>query len=61
MDQQPTIFAEGLDKLQCEAVVCVSPLPAQPLRPATSQSATGPITGERPPSMAFLAVGMDEG
>ena len=61
MDQQPTIFVEGLDKLQQEAVVCVSPLPAQPPRPATSQSATGPITRERLPSRAFPAVGMDEG
>ena len=30
MDQRPTGFAEGLDKLQQEAVVHVSPLPAQP-------------------------------
>ena len=28
MDQQPTGFAEGLDQLQEEAVVHVSPLPA---------------------------------
>ena len=49
MDQQPTGFAEGLDQLQQEAVVCISPLPAQPPRPTSFQSITGPITGERPP------------
>ena len=61
MDQQPTGFAEGLDKLQQEAVVDVSPLPAQPPRPASSQSITGPITGERPCSRALSVVGTDEG
>ena len=61
MDQQPTGFAEGLDKLQQEAVVHVSLLPAQPPRPASSQSITGPITGERPHSRALPVVGMDEG
>ena len=60
MDQQPTGFAEGLDKLQQEAVVHVPPLPAQPPRPASSQSITGPITGERPHSRALSAMGMDE-
>ena len=48
MDQQPTGFAEGLDKLQQEAVVHISPLPAQPLRSTSSHSTTGPINGERP-------------
>ena len=52
--QQPTGFAEGLDQLQQEAVVHVSPLPAQPPRPSSSQSITGPITGERPCSRAYL-------
>ena len=61
MDQKPTGFAEGLDQLQQEAVVHVSPLPAQPPRPASSQSITGPITGERPCSRALSVVGMDEG
>ena len=56
MDQQPTGFAEGLDKLQQEAVVHVSPLPAQPPKPASSQSITGPITGERPHSRALVVV-----
>ena len=61
MDQQPTGFAEGLDQLQQEAVVHISPLPAQPPRPASSQSITGPITGERPCSRALSVVGADEG
>ena len=56
MDQQPTGFAEGLDQLQQEAVVHLSPLPAQPPRPTSSQSITGPIIGERPHSRA-LSVG----
>ena len=61
MEQQPTGFAEGLDKLQQEAVVHVSPLPAQPPRPVSSQSITGPITGERPCSRVLSVVGTDEG
>ena len=61
MDQQPTGFAEGLDQLLQEAVVHVSPLPAQPFRPTSSQSITGPITGERPLSRALSVAGTDEG
>ena len=61
MDQQPTGFAEGLDQLQQEEVVCVSSLPAQPPRPTSSQSITGPITGERPPSRTLPVAGEDEG
>ena len=61
MDKQPTGFADGLDQLQQEAVVHVSPLPAQPLRPTSSQSITGPITGQRPHSRTLSVVGMDEG
>ena len=60
MDQQPTGFAEGLDKLQQEAVVHVSPLPPQPPRPTSSKSITGPTAGERPCSRALSVVGVDE-
>ena len=60
MEQQPTGFAEGLDKLQHEAVVHTSPLPAQQPRPVSSQSITGPITGERPCSRALSVMGADE-
>ena len=60
MEQQPTGFAEGLDKLQREAVVHISPLPAQQPRPDSSQSITDPITGERPCSRASSVMGMDE-
>ena len=60
MEQQPTGFAEGLDQLQQEAVVHISPLPAQQPRPASFQSITGPITGERPHSRALSVMGMDE-
>ena len=61
MNKQPTGFAEGLDQLQQEAVVHVSPLPAQPPRPTSSQSITGPITGERPHSRALSVAGTVEG
>ena len=61
MDQKPTGFAEGLDQLQQEAVVHVSPLPIQPPRPTSSQSITGSITGERPHTRALSVVGMDKG
>ena len=60
MEQQPTGFAEGLDKLQQEAVVHISPLPAQQPRPDSSQSITGPITGERPHSRALPVMGTNE-
>ena len=60
MDQNPTGFVDGLDKLQQEAVVHVSSLPAQPPKPASFQSITGPITGERPCSRALSVMGADE-
>ena len=60
MDQQPTGFAEGLDQLQQEAVVHVSPLPAQPPRPTSSQSVTSPITGKRAYSRVLSVAGTDE-
>ena len=60
MEQQLTGFAEGLDKLQQEAVVHISPLLAQQPRPDSSQSITGPITGERPCSRAPSVMGVDE-
>ena len=58
--QQPTGFAEGLDKLQKEAAVHISPLPAQQTRPDSSQSITCPIAGERPCSRASSVMGTDE-
>ena len=61
MDQQPTGFAEGLDQPQQEVAIHVSPLPAQPLRPTSSQSITGPITRERPCSKALSVAGTDDG
>ena len=60
MEQQPTGFAEGWDQQQQEAFVHISPLPAQQPRPASSQSITGPITGERPCSRALSMTGTDE-
>ena len=58
--EQPTGFSEGLDKLQQEAVVHISPLPAQKSRSNSFQSITGPITGERPHSGASSVMGMEE-
>ena len=52
----PTSAIEGLDQLQQQAVVWVSPLPAQPPRPTSFQSFTGPKAGERPPSRALSVV-----
>ena len=60
MEQQLTGLAEELDELQQEAVVHISPLPAQQPRPDSSQSITGPITGGRPCSRASSVVGTDE-
>ena len=54
-------FCRGIGPAAQEAVVHVSPLPAQPPRPASSQSNTGPTTGERPCSRALSVAGMDEG
>ena len=60
MEQQPTGFAKGLDQLQQEAVVHISPIPAQQPRPASSQSITGPITGERSCSRVLSVMGTDK-
>ena len=53
-------FAEGLNQLQQEAVVHIASLPAQQPRPTSSQSITGPITGERPHFRALSVMGTDE-
>ena len=60
MEKQSMGFAEGLDQLQQEAAVHISPLPAQQPRLDSSQSITGPITGERPHSRALSVMGTDE-
>ena len=60
MEKQPTGFAEGLDKLQQEAVVHISPQPTQQSRPNSFHLITGPIAGERPHSMALSVMGTDE-
>ena len=60
MDKQSTGFTEGLDQLQQEAVVHVSPLAAQPPGPTSSQSMIGPTTGERPCSRALSVAGADD-
>ena len=52
---------QNMDQLQQEAVVHLSPLPAPPPRPTSSQSITGPITGDRPHFRALSKAGADEG
>ena len=47
-----TTFDRGLDHPQMP--VHTSPLPTQPPRPTSTQSITGPITGDRPPSRTTL-------
>ena len=54
-------FCRGIRPAAARSSCHVSPLPAQPPRPTSSQSITGPITGERPHSRALSVAGTDEG
>ena len=49
-----TIFDTGLDQHHSQIPVHTSPLPTQPPRHTSTQSITGPTTGERQPSRATL-------
>ena len=49
-----TTFDTGLDQHHPQMPVHTSPLPTQPPRPTSTQSITGPITGDRPPSRTTL-------
>ena len=49
-----TTFDTGLDQHHPQRPVHTSPLPTQPPRPTSSQSVTGPITGDRQPCRTTL-------
>ena len=49
-----TTFDTGLDQHHPQMPVHTSPLPTQPPRPTSTQSITGPITGDRQPSRTTL-------
>ena len=49
-----TTFDTGLDQHHSQMPVHTSPLPTQPPRPTSTQSITGPITGDRQPSRTTL-------
>ena len=53
MAQQSTSATNGVQQLQQQAVVQLSPLTQHHNRPTSSQSITGPLAGERPPSRAL--------
>ena len=60
MAQQSTSATEGVQQLQQQAVVQLSPLSPHRTRPTSSQSTTGPLDGERPPSSALPVAGIAE-
>ena len=60
MAQQSTSATEGVQQLQQQAVVQLSPLSPHHTRPTSSQSTTGPLAGERPPSKALPVAGIAE-
>ena len=49
-----TTFDTGLDQHHPQMPVHTSPLPAQPPRPTSAQSVTGPIIGDRQPSTTLV-------
>ena len=49
-----TIFDTGLDQHHPQSPVHKSPLPAEPPRPTSAQSVTGPIIGDRQPSTTLV-------
>ena len=49
-----TTFDTGLDQHHPHMPVHTSPLPAQPPRPTSTQSVTGPIIGDRQPSTTLV-------
>ena len=61
MAQQFTSAINGVQQLQQQAVVQLSPLSPHHTRPTSSQSITGPLAGERPPWRALPVAGAVEG
>ena len=60
MAQQSTSAIDGVQQLQQQAVVQLLPLSPHHTRPTSSQSITGPLAGERPPSRALPVAGAAE-
>ena len=60
MAQQSTSTIDGVQQLQQQAVVQLLPLSPHHTRPTFSQSNTGPLAGERPPSRALPVAGAAE-
>ena len=60
MAQQSTGAINGIQQLQQQAVIQLSPLSPHHTRPTSSQSITGPLAGERPPSRALSIAGAGE-
>ena len=58
MAQESTIT--GVQHLQQQAFIQLSPLSPHHTRPTSSQSTTGPLAGERPPSRALPVAGIAE-
>ena len=61
MAQQSTSATDGVQKLQQQAVIQFSSLSPHHTRPTSSQSITGPLSGERLPPRALSVVGTAEG
>ena len=60
MAQQSTSAINGIQQLQQQAVVQLLQLSPHHTRPTSSQSITGPLAGERPPSRALSVAGTAE-
>ena len=61
MAQQSASATNGVQQLQQQAVVQLSLLTSHHNRPISSQSLTGPLAGERPPSRALPVADVVEG
>ena len=58
MAQLSTSATDGVQELQQQAVVQLSPLSPWHTRPTSSQSTAGPLAGERPPFRAVPVAGI---
>ena len=61
MAQQSASAMYGVQQLQQQAVIQLSSLSPHHTRPTSSQSITGPLARERPPSRALPVMGAAEG
>ena len=61
MAQQSTGATDGVQQLQQQAVVQLTPLSPHHIKPTSSQSTAGSLAEERPPSRALPVVGTVKG